>query len=107
VLQRPVELALFPAPADGLVGDPGVVRGHLRRLVIEQDPDDLLRDIAVEQATGGRMAPLVRGQVNRLPVLVANLAERQPGDEHAAVAGVAQRTLPASVEVSTVVVIEA
>ena len=88
---------LFPAPAHGLVGDPGVVRGHLGRLVVEQDADDLLRDVAVDQPAGEGVPPLVRCQVHGFAVLVADVAERQPAVQHAAVAVVAQRPLPAGV----------
>jgi hypothetical protein len=64
---------LLPAPANGLVGDPGVVRGDLGRLVIEREPDDLLGDVTVDQTTGERVTPLVRGQMNRLAVFVVDL----------------------------------
>jgi hypothetical protein len=33
---------LFPASADSLIGDARVVGGHLVRVVVEQDTDDLL-----------------------------------------------------------------
>jgi hypothetical protein len=39
---------LFPSAADGLVGNSGIVRGHLGRFVVEQDSDDLLGHVAVE-----------------------------------------------------------
>jgi hypothetical protein len=40
---------------------------------------------------------MVRSQMSRLAVFVVDLAERQPGVEHAALAVVAQRPLPADV----------
>lgn len=77
----------LPAAPDGLVGDPRVMGRHLVRVVVEEDTDDPLRDVAVHQPGGERVPPLVRGQVNRQPVLVPDVtpqnrttpAGRKPG----------------------------
>jgi hypothetical protein len=86
---------LFPAAADGLVGDPGVVRGHLGRVVVEEYPDDLLGDVMVDQPAGEGVSPLVRRRAGGLAVLVADVAGSQPSVEHGAVAVVGQGVLAA------------
>jgi hypothetical protein len=50
------------------------MRRHLGCFMIKKDADDLLRDVPVDQAAGERMPPLVRGQMDRLPVLVPDVA---------------------------------
>jgi hypothetical protein len=42
--------------------------------VIEQDTDDFLRDVTVDQPAGEGMPPLVRGEVDRPVVFVADIA---------------------------------
>ncbi len=88
---------LLPASADGLVGDPRVVRGHLQRLVVQQNPDDLLGDVAVDQPAGEGVAPLVWGEPGGLAVLVADVAVGEPTVEHRAVAVVGQGALAVGV----------
>ena len=46
--------------------------------MVEHAPHDLLRDVAVDQPVPEGMAPLVRGQVHRLAVFVADVAGGQP-----------------------------
>ena len=71
----------FPVPADGGVVQPGVVRGHLRGVVVEDAPHDLLRDVPVDQPGAEGVSPLVRGQAHRSAVCVANIAAVQPAVE--------------------------
>ena len=71
----------FPVPADGGVVQPGVVRGHLRGVVIEDAPHDLLRDVPVDQPGAEGVPPLVRGQPDRAAVCVADIAAGQPAVE--------------------------
>ena len=71
----------FPVPADGGVVQPGVVGGHLRGVVIEDAAHDFLRDVAVDQPGAEGVAPLVRGQLDRAAVLVADIAAGQPAVE--------------------------
>ena len=91
---------LFPAAPDGLVGDLRVVRGHLGGGVVEQDPDDFLRDVAVDEPAGEGVPPLVGCQVHRAAVLVADVAGVQPPVQHAAVAVVGDRVLAAALALS-------
>ena len=76
-------------PADGGVGQPGVVRGHGVRVMVQDAPDDLLRDVTVDQPGAQRVPPLVGGQVRRLAVLVADVAASQPAVERLPVGGCA------------------
>ena len=48
----------------------------ITHIMVEQDPDDLLRDVFVDQPAGERVTPLVGGQVNRVAVLAADVAGR-------------------------------
>ena len=80
----------FPVPADGGVGQPGVMRRHFRSLVIEDLLDDMLGDVTVDEGCSQRVAELVRGEPDRGAVLAADVAGRQPAAEPAAV-GVAVR----------------
>ena len=82
--------ACFPVAADGGVGQPGVVGRHLRRVVVEDLPDDLLRDIPVDQTCSQGVSPLVRGQVHRSAVFVADVAALQPLVERVAVGAAAE-----------------
>ena len=66
---------------DGGVVQPGVVRGHLGGVVVEDAAHDLLRDVAVDQPGAQGVAPLVRGQVHRVAVLVADVAGGQPAQQ--------------------------
>ena len=73
------DLAGFvPVLADGLVRQPGVVRRHVRRVVVEDLLHHMLGDVPVDQRCSQRVAPLVRGQVDGLAVLVADVAAFQP-----------------------------
>ena len=71
----------FPVPADGGVVQPGVVRGHLRGVVIEDAAHHFLRDVAVDQPGAEGVAPLVRGQPDRAAVRVTDIAAGQPAIE--------------------------
>ena len=51
----------FPVLADGLIGQPRVMSGHERRVVIEYLLHDMLRDVPVDQDRSQRVAPLVGG----------------------------------------------
>ena len=42
--------------------------------MIKKDANDLLRDVPADQTAGERMPPLVRGQTDRLPVLIPDVA---------------------------------
>ena len=57
---------------------PGVVRSHGMGVVIEQATHNLLRDIPVDHSGPERVAPLVRRELDRVPVLVTDLAGGQP-----------------------------
>ena len=74
-----------------------VVGGHLGGLVVEENADDFLGDVLVDESTGECVAPLVRGQLDRLPVLVAHVAGGQLAVEHVGVGVVAQGVLSARV----------
>ena len=80
----------LPVPADGGVGQPGIMRRHFRSLVIEDLLDDMLGDVTVDEGCSQRVAELVRGEPDRGAVLAADVAGRQPAAEPAAV-GVAVR----------------
>ena len=82
--------AALPVPADGGVGQPGIMRRHFRSLVIEDLLDDMLGDVTVDEGRSQRVAELVRGEPDRGAVLAADVAGRQPAAEPAAV-GVAVR----------------
>ena len=86
-----VELACgFPVPADGGVGQPGVMCRHFGSLVIEDLLDDMLGDVTVDEGCPQRVAELVRGEPDRGAVMAADVAACQPAAEPAAV-GVAVR----------------
>jgi hypothetical protein len=65
--------------------------------MVEQDADDLLRDVPVDQSGGERVPPLVRCQMHGITVLVTDVAEHKPPVQHDAVAVVGHRPLPAGV----------
>ena len=48
--------------------------GHGGRVMIKYLLHDMLRNVPVDQDRPQRVAPLMRGQVHRLPVLVADVA---------------------------------
>jgi hypothetical protein len=58
---------------------------HLAGLVIQQDADDFLRDVSVDQPCSQGMPPLMRGEVDRAAVLVADLAVLKPSVERVSV----------------------
>src|ERR1017187_7794818 len=74
----------WPAPGGG-VGQPRVAGGHPRRVVIEDLLHDVLGNVPVDQPGAQSMAPLVRGQVHRPAVFVADLTSFQPAAECSAV----------------------
>ena len=83
-----VDLACrLPVPTDGRVVQPGVVSRHLRRVVIEDAADDFLGHVPVEQPSAQGVAPLVRGEVDRLPVGVTYVAALHPAVERGPVGG--------------------
>jgi len=96
-----VDLAgCFPVPPDGGVVQPGVVRGHLRRVMIEDAPHHLLGDVPVDQPGAEGVSPLVWGQRHRSAVGVTDLAAGQPpverepvgrGSDRGAAVGVLRR----------------
>jgi len=88
----------LPVLTDGLIGQTRIEGGHERRVVVEYFLHDVLRDIAVETGPCPACAAIDGGQVDRLPVLVADIAVFQPAVERPAV-GVAGDG-PASVEVA-------
>src|SRR5271165_7567902 len=88
----------FPVLTNGLIGQPRVVSGHQRRVMIKYLLHDMLRDVPVDQDRPQSMTPLIGRQVHRLPVLVADVAIFQPAGERAAVG--AARYWPAPVEVA-------
>lgn len=49
--------------------------------MVEDAPDDFLRDVTVDQPGAKGVAPLVRGEPDRSAVLVADIAELQPAVE--------------------------
>jgi len=59
--------------------------------MVEQHPNDLLRDVPVDQPAGEGVPPLVRGRPGGVAVFVADVAVGQPAVEQAAVAVVGQR----------------
>jgi hypothetical protein len=71
----------FPVLAHRGVVQPRVMRSHGRGVMIEDLADDFLRDVPVDQAGSQRVPPLMRGQVDRVAVLVADVAAGQPGVE--------------------------
>ena len=87
-----VDLAgCLPVPTDGRVVQPGVVSRHLRRVVIEDAADNFLGHVPVDQPSAQGVAPLVRGEVDRLPVVVADVAALQPPVERQPVGARADR----------------
>jgi hypothetical protein len=56
-----------------------------------------LWNVAVDQSRGEGVSPLMRGQMDGLAVLVANITGLQPAVEHAAVAVGTESPLPAGV----------
>src|SRR6266568_146506 len=69
---------VVPVAADGGVGQPGIVRGHRVRVVVEDPPDNLLRDIFVDQGGAEGVPPLVGDEFDRSAVFVVDVAELQP-----------------------------
>src|SRR5712672_1968355 len=51
--------------------------GHVRRVMVEDLLHHVLGDVPVEQGCSQRVAPLMRGQVHGLAVLVADVASFQ------------------------------
>src|SRR6266852_2035961 len=95
-----IDLAgFFPVLADGLVRQPGVMRGHLGRVVIEDFLHDMLGDVTVDQDRPEGVPPLVGCQVHGLAVLVADVAVFQPAVEGLAIGAAADRAGPADVGV--------
>ena len=67
------------------------------RIMVQQDPDDFLGNVAVDEAAGESMAPLMGRQVHRPAVFVADLTGLQPAAEHPPVGAVCQREVPGDV----------
>src|ERR1035441_1936746 len=65
--------------------------------MIKKDANDLLRDVPADQTAGERMPPLVRGEMDRLPVLIPDVAGGWPALRQAPVAVRGQRPFPARV----------
>ena len=59
-------------PAHRVVVQAGVVGGHLRRVVVEDPADDLLRDVTVDQPGAEGMTPLMRREMHPVAVFVAD-----------------------------------
>jgi hypothetical protein len=67
---------------------------HLTRIthiMIEDLLHDMLRNVMVDQDSSQRVAPLVGSEMDRRPVLVADVAVRQPAVEGSPVGGAADR----------------
>ena len=65
--------------------------GHLGRVMIKDFLHDMLWDVPVYQDRPQRVTPLVGGEMDRCPVLVADVAVRQPAVEGSPVGGAADR----------------
>src|SRR4051812_2093131 len=77
-------LVALPLAAQRLVLDLRVAGSHLGRVVIEQPPDAVERDLVVDEASRERVAELVRRKLDRLAAGVADLALGEPAREAAA-----------------------
>ena len=75
----------FPVTADGRVGQLRIPCRHPMGVVVQDPADDLLRHVPVDQLGAERVPPLVRGQVDGLAVLVADVAAFQPAVQRPAV----------------------
>src|SRR5947208_11955255 len=81
-----------------VVSDSCAYRPVIRWGVMVQDPaDDLLRHVPVDHLGAERVPPLVRGQVDGLAVLVADVAAFQPAVKRPAVGVVTDGPLSAGV----------
>ena len=89
----------LPVLADCLIGQPRIMSGHERRVVIEYFLYDMLRDIPVDQDCSQSVTPLMGGQVHGLAVLVADVAVFQPAVERAAVGMAGDGPAPVEVAV--------
>jgi hypothetical protein len=87
----------FPVPADCGVVQPGVMAGHLGRVMIENPADHFLRHVLVDHPGSERVTPLVRGEMHRQAVLILDVAAFQPAVEGQPVGGAAGRSLPVEV----------
>lgn len=86
-----VDLAgLLPVPADGGVVQPRIVGRHLTRRMIQEHPDHLLWDIAVDQPGAECVPPLMWREKRWAAVLVADVAAAQPVPQLAPVGVCAQ-----------------
>src|SRR6266566_7347995 len=65
--------------------------------MVEDLLDHVLRDVPVDQAGSERVPPLVRSDLDRATVLVADVAALQPAAQGASVGAVADRRAPAGV----------
>jgi hypothetical protein len=65
--------------------------------MVEDAADNLLRHVPVDQLGAQRVSPLVGGEVDELPVFVADVAAFQPAVQRLAVGAVTDGPLPAGV----------